>query len=290
MRVGVIGPGALGCLVAARLSKIADVFIIDKTSERANYLNKSGIIVDNKRFEIPVVHDLKGIKCGLCVVTVKSYDTARVIKQVRSVVSPESYVLTLQNGVGNSELLLKHLNARVVGGVTCEASTLNSKGAVTHMGRGDTLLKGINHNNISEVVELFDSAGFLVKEVDDYYKARWRKLIINSGINPVSVLTGKKNGKLIGNQLMYKLAREAHHVGLLKGFSFDFDNPNKVLDAVCSDTANNKSSMLQDFERGKQTEIAYLNGVVVREARKHFHPVSNNAWVVNRIAELTKNV
>jgi 2-dehydropantoate 2-reductase len=286
VRVGVIGPGAIGCLTASKLSNVADVFIVDKNKERASYLNSNGISVDGKNYEIPVYHNLEKLECDLCVVAVKAYDTESAIPEIKRITRPKSFVLTLQNGIGNSEKILENVNARIIGGVTCEASMLNSKGNITHTGRGDTLLKGINYDHISKIINLFDEAGFLVKEVDDYYKARWRKIIINSGINALSVITQKRNGELIGNKLMYLAGREAHEVG---GYSFDFENPDSILDEVCEDTFDNKSSMLQDFEKSKQTEINYINGAVVREGIRKGLSVDINKALTTLVNTMTKS-
>ena len=140
----IVGPGAMGCLFAARLKKAGhDVTLFDHIEKRAALINKQGIKVEGILGEYTVhVPTVTGELPGFpdaAAICVKANETRQASKDIESLIGPKSCVLTLQNGLGNMEILQEIFGKeRTLGGVTAEGATLLGDGHVRHAGHGDT--------------------------------------------------------------------------------------------------------------------------------------------------------
>jgi len=182
---------------------------------------------------------------------------------------PESQVLTLQNGVGNLEILQDVFGKeRVLGGVTAEGATVLGPGRIRHAGEGDTLI-GPAGRDAEEVVSSFRRAGFKIEAVDRVQDLLWGKLIVNVGINALAAITRVKNGRLPHIEgtriLMARAVEEAVAVAKAKDIRLPYPNPLAKVLEVCQATAGNVASMLQDILNKRTTEISFINGAIVRE-------------------------
>lgn len=279
MRFLVVGPGAMGCLFAARLKKAGyDVTLLDYIKERAEHINKQGIMVQGITGEYHVnVPTLAGeipAPPDLVLVCVKSYKTREASQSIKRWLNPETVVVTLQNGLGNLEILEELFgNQRVLGGVTSEGSTLLGPGKIRHAGRGETIIGPRRDRNgpTEKIVYAFNQAGFKAKSVDNVKNLIWGKLIINVGINALSAITRLKNGRLPelrGTRLvMEEAVKEAVDVAKAKEIQLPYPDPlGRVLE-VCHGTAGNIASMLQDVLKERETEVDFINGAIVREGK-----------------------
>ncbi len=277
----------MGCLFAAFLSKSGEsVFLLDKNSKRAEGIGKRGICVEREKNSLMVrgINIVTGNKeaygAELIIIAVKSYDTEEAVKGVLNLVGKESLVLTLQNGLGNIDMICKYVpRCRVIAGVTAEGATLLGEGHVRHAGRGETSIGKISTNKnskidsrLSEIARIFNKAGFKTKISADVKKLIWSKLIINTGINALTAITGLRNGKLIEfeyiRQVMKEAVSEAVRVARENKIKLNYPNSLKMTESVCRSTAKNVSSMLQDVLKKRRTEIDFINGSVVKEGRK----------------------
>lgn len=268
MKVGVIGPGAIGCLYAARLAKSgAKVYLVDHDMDRAARLAKSGISVEHDGeviSETPTV--VTQIPTGLdwILVVTKAHHTASLR------FPPDTPVLTLQNGLGNVETLCSMLgSARVMAGATSEAATLLEEGKVRHAASGKSSFGAWTSCNCDPALEALRGAGFDVDLTESPGQLIWEKLAINAGINPLTAILNVPNGRLLelneARQLMRDLVVEAAKVASTEGYRFD-QSLVETAEEVCAQTANNISSMLQDIRNNKQTEIDAISGEIIRRA------------------------
>ena len=158
MKIVIVGPGAIGCLFAALLSRSKsdhEVWILDKEPQRANRLNSSGIKVEgisnfrtSARSESTSGGKIKATsrardigKVDLIIIAVKSYDTESAVKSISPLLTDETKVLTIQNGVGNLEIINEVVGEdRALGGVTSHGATLVKEGCIMHAGSGDTII------------------------------------------------------------------------------------------------------------------------------------------------------
>ena len=279
MRFLIVGPGAMGCLFAARLKMAGfEVVLQDKHEERALEINKKGIRVEGVTGEYRVkVRTNTGkppLVPDVVLICVKSYDTLAAAQILRPWIEPKARILTLQNGVGNIEMLQEIFDEqRILGGVTAEGATVLGPGSIRHAGQGETMIGPVNgpDNAVTKIVNAFNKAGFVTKAIEDVENLIWGKLIINVGINALAAITGLKNGllpKFSGTRIIMEQAvNEAVSVARTKGITLPYSDPLGRVIEVCQATSGNVASMLQDVLNKKMTEIEFINGAIVREGK-----------------------
>lgn len=278
MKFLIVGPGAMGLLFAGRLAKFAnqDVAILDYKKDRADFLNKNGIRIEGIKGEfhihIPVITiDKLSFSPDFVMICVKAYNTKDAAYEIRSIINHDTIIITLQNGLGNVEILKNVLKRDVYGGITAEGATLLDIGHVRHAGHGDTII-GPKNKRLIELKDILNKAGFKTEVVDDIEGLIWGKLLINVAINAITAITGLKNGMLPVIKetriIMEMCLKEAMKVVERKRIKLPYEDPVQKANEVCKKTANNISSMLQDILNQKLTEIDFINGAIVEEAKK----------------------
>jgi len=278
MKIAIVGGGAMGCLFSAYLTKTKeDVWLLDKDPAKAAKLNDSGIYVEsptgNFQAKVKATANIQDIaNCDLVLICVKSFNTKQAVEGIKPALSPETKIITLQNGLGNMEIISELTGEeRVIAGVTSEGATLIETGKIRRSGNAETVIGAINGKTpveLRQIREIFNKAGFLTKMSRDIKSLIWSKLIINVGINALSAVTRLPNGKLIEYEGTKRILRdavtEATRITKRKRIKLIFDDPLAKVEAVCEGTSDNLSSMLQDILRKKRTEIDFINGVIVR--------------------------
>jgi 2-dehydropantoate 2-reductase len=226
-------------------------------------------------------------KVALAIVLVKSYDTQSAIHSLKELLSPDGLVLTLQNGVGNFEILNEAFPGRVLLGTTTMGAMTLGPGRFRHTGFGDTHvgeLDGMIRERTRTIgAHLARMNSGPVHVVDNALGCVWSKLIINAGINAPATLLRVRNGDLpeteAGRELIHEIVTESLCVVEAKGIDLVFEDPEARVFAVCRSTATNINSMLQDVLAGRRTEIDFINGAVAREGNKLGIPVRVN-WTL----------
>ncbi|MBM3254304.1 MAG: 2-dehydropantoate 2-reductase [Candidatus Omnitrophica bacterium] len=279
MKITIIGPGAMGCLLAGLLAKSGnEVWLLDKNQNRADNIKKNGIRIEGKtdlQIKIDITTEVGKIgKADLIIIAVKSYDTIQAALSVRSIINSATYILTLQNGIGNVENIKNVLNnPNILGGVTSHGATLLGDGLLRHAGTGDTYigrLDGKSTTEVKTIAEIFNKSGIDTKISENIEGLLWSKLIINVGINALTAITRLNNGRLIefeGTEgVLEKAVSEAILVAQKKNIKLIYNDPLERVKEVCRLTSANISSMLQDVLKKRKTEIEYINGAIVKEA------------------------
>jgi 2-dehydropantoate 2-reductase len=275
----IVGTGALATLFAVRLSQAGNqVAMLGTWKAGLDALRKDGArLVDadgsEHQFEVQATdnpRDCGGIKHAL--VLVKAWQTERVAEQLKECLPDEGLVLTLQNGLGNCELLAQSLGLRRVAlGATTTGATLLGPGRVRAGGEGIISIE--QHPALGPLEEALKSAKFNMQVVDDAQSLIWGKLVVNAAINPLTALLRIPNGKLLesssAREMMGALAGETAQVAKAEKVHLPFSDPLAAAEEVARKTAANHSSMLQDVLRGAPTEIDAICGAVVKTAQKH---------------------
>jgi 2-dehydropantoate 2-reductase len=281
-----VGTGALATLFAARLSAAGkDVTILGTWSAGLAELRKNGACLDGEgKYPVHATDnpmDCKGTKLAL--VLVKSWQTERAAEQLVSCLAKDGLAVTFQNGLGNDEILSGILGCRRVSrGITTLGATLLAPGIVRLSGWGEIILEA--HSQIKMLKAALRVANFTIDVVEDLNPVIWGKLVVNAAINPLTALLKVKNGELLNNQpareLMGRLACETAEVAMALGVRLPFSDPELAAEEVAQQTAQNSSSMLQDVQRGAQTEVDVINGMVVRIGNLHqiTTPVNQVVW------------
>lgn len=297
MKIVIVGPGAMGSLFYAFLSKTQkDVWLLDKNGERASGIRQSGISVEgisgNWQAQARITAQSKEIEAAdLIVICVKSYDTKEAMLHVKPLIGENTRVLTLQNGIGNIEIINEIAGSdKVIGGVTNLGATLLDIGRVRHAGRGETVIGRIDGKipvEMRSIREIFNKVGIETRISRDIKGLLWSKLIINAGINALTAITRLNNGRLIEfegtRRILREAVTEAIRVAKRKRIKLIYDDPLAKVEAVCEATATNVSSMLQDVLKKKRTEIDFINGVIVRQGQESGIPVPVNSILVGLV-------
>ncbi len=297
MKIIIVGPGAIGCLVAAFLSKTKEeIWLLDKSPERAETLSQKGIAIEgisgNWQAQVKVCAQAKDIgSADLIIICVKSYNTKDAIKSAESAIGDSTHILTLQNGIGNIEIASEAAGAdRVIGGVTNLGATYIDIGKIRHAGNGETVLGRLDGKipvEMRAIREIFNKAGLPTRISRDIKGLLWSKLIINVGINALTAITRLNNGRLTEfegtRRILTKAVSEALKIAKRKRIKLIYDDPLAKVEAVCEATATNVSSMLQDVLKKKHTEIDFINGVVVRQGQELGIAVPTNAMLVDLV-------
>lgn len=269
MKIAVVGPGALGCLFAAKLNAAGErVHLVDYRPDRAERLAASGIVVerdDATATERPGVTTHIPGGMDLVIVLTKAYATAALR------FPPDVPVLTLQNGLGNVETLCATVgSARVLAGATAEAATLIGEGRVRHVAPGRTAFGAWTSCDAEPARAALARAGFDVEVTQAPGQLIWEKVAINAAINPLTAILNVPNGALLElpeiRALMRDLVVEAAKVAATEGYRFE-KSLVELAEQVCHATAENISSMLQDIRNGKRTEIDAISGEILRRAQ-----------------------
>jgi 2-dehydropantoate 2-reductase len=299
MRVVIVGAGAMGCLFGAHLSAVADVALIDPWKEHVDALVRGLAItgLDGATRVIPLRagRDAASVPGGadLALVFVKARQTAWAAGQASAVLKDSGLALTLQNGVGNLEVVAEAVGpARAVQGVTAHGATLLGPGRVRHAGTGPTHLatRADIHARVSEIARVFAAAGFQTHVADDVESLVWGKLIANVGVNALTALLRVPNGIVAdvpeARAMLVAAVEEAVAVARAKGIRLAQVSPVEHVLGVARATGPNRSSMFQDVLRGAPTEVDVINGAIVRDGERLGIPTPVNRVLVGLVRAL----
>ena len=281
MKIAVVGAGAMGSLFGALLAESGnEVWLCDIRKDHIDAVRQNGLMLEyeaqTRRVKINAAVDPQQIgESDLVLIFVKSIHTESAAQTAALLAGRNGLVLTLQNGMGNADTIAAHFAAnRIIVGTTAHGATMLGPASIRHAGKGPTTLGiwvgGKKEFQIAQnTAALFTRAGIESTAVEDIRPVIWDKLIVNAGINAITALTGIKNGQILDLECTRQLSRaaveEAAAVAGAQGVEIRKD-PAAHAFAVARATSANRSSMGQDVDHGRGTEIAAINGFVVREA------------------------
>jgi 2-dehydropantoate 2-reductase len=316
LRVLILGTGALAKLIGYRLAvaragdaPLAAVTLAGDWAAAVAAMAAGGIVLEEADGRVgratvsavmrdELAADLarrkgRGGGFDLVLVLVKSRQTAVVAPLAAAAVSVSGRILSLQNGLGNRERLQAAAGDphRVMIGVTAAGATGLGPDRVRAGGGGDTQLGPAQGPGLSAsaIARLFVDAGLPCTLSRDVEALLWRKLAVNCAINPLSALAGRPNGALLEEPRLGRLAaaaaREVHAVAAAMGIDLGADAAELVIE-VARRTAANRSSMLQDLDRGAATEIDAICGAVADRAAALGLSAPVNAWLLAAVRRL----
>jgi 2-dehydropantoate 2-reductase len=287
-RIGILGAGALGTLLTAVLSRshtAVAVWLLARSPRPARVRVEGE---DGWEATVRVITE-PSEPLDLLVVLVKSFATRDALQWARGAIGPETLLLTLQNGVGNAEVLAEVAGPeRVLAGTTAIGARLLAPGRVQVGGIGETAIApwvGVADGTVpaqralADVVGLFQQAGLPCRAAPAAAPLLWAKLAVNAAINPLTAILRVPNGELLrrpeARAMLEEAAAEVGAVAAAAGIQLGVDPVLRALQ-VAEQTAANRSSMLQDVEAGRPTEIEAITGAVVERAERFGVPVPIN--------------
>ncbi|AXG06840.1 2-dehydropantoate 2-reductase [Haloplanus rubicundus] len=284
MEVLVFGAGSLGSLLGGLLARAHDVTLVGRdphvAAVRADGLRITGVETLDTR--PAATTDATGASADLALVTVKAYDTGTAARALAT--GDYGVVCSLQNGMGNEDVLADAVDAPVLAGTVTYGAGLVDPGHVEWRGRGTITLGAWRPADDAATAEriaaAFRAADLDAEAVGDVRRRLWEKLAVNAAINPVTALARVENGALTEEPLA-GLARsaavETAGVARADGVALADETAAEAAATVAGETARNRSSMFQDVSRGRRTEIDAINGYVADRAA-----VTDRAAPVNR--------
>ncbi len=288
MRISVFGAGSLGSAVGGLLAGTNEVALIGRRAHvyaiRRKGLNLVGDRSRSVRLEAAEnVRDIAPPE--LLIITTKAYDTEEAVRICRPYADKETMVLTLQNGLGNLELLRAWKGSRAFGGTTTMGARLLSPGRVRVSGIGKTVIGAdMDPAGAAKLARAFSKAGIPASARNDISREIWAKAVVSACINPVAAVLRVPNGRLFDSPIISRFIREVCQecieVACSEGIRLSPASMYARVRAVARDTSCNMCSMLQDVERGNRTEIDQINGAFCRTGREEGIPTPLNNSLV----------
>lgn len=277
----IVGAGAMGCLFAARLGEAgAHVTLIDVDRDRLGLLAREGVeLVDDKgrrtvKVRASLAEEVDG-PVDLVLLLTKGVHSAAAVASVTHLAAQDPVALTLQNGIGNAELLADAFGAdHVLMGTAHVPADLTGPRTVETHGFAHLHIGGFTapaQPHVAPVAALLEKSGFETHVTAEAETAVWEKLAFNAALNAVAMICEAPNGAMnnpAGRRIAYAVAAETVAVAEAKGLTLDHEGVRENIARALSDHPDHKASMLQDREAGRATEIETINGALAREGER----------------------
>jgi 2-dehydropantoate 2-reductase len=283
-RIAVLGAGAVGCYFGGMLARSGLPVTFIGRPRHVEAIQQRGLTFQSAHYSgiIPAAaftsaEAVRG--ADVVLLCVKTLDTEDAARKAAPHLSPETVVVSLQNGVDNVERIRRSTGIEAVPAVVYVACEMVAPGTLQHNGRGDLIL-GNSGARTAAVARLFENARVPCRLSDNIEVDLWGKMIVNCVYNAMSALSRARYARLAGNPLTANLMRliveEAVTVAGRLGVPLDTEALNAAALELGVSMAAATSSMAQDLARGRKTEIDSLNGYVVRRAAELGVPAPAN--------------
>jgi 2-dehydropantoate 2-reductase len=280
----VVGAGALGSYFGGVLARAGNKVTLIGRASHVDSINRDGLRFQSadseQRIPVAATTDIAAVRdAGLILFCVKSLDTETAAAAMAPHLAPEAIVLSLQNGVDNPDRIGVHVRHQVIPVLVYAGANIPQPGTVRHTGGGNIVIgqlrkfrdRELDSGLLGELSVLFSGAGLAVKISGDIEADLWTKLLMNCAYNAISALGDAPYGRMVAmpqvRALMLDAAKEVVAVAKAKGIRL----PDDVLEAamkLADAMPQTRSSTAQDIAKGRPTEIAHLNGYVVREGER----------------------
>jgi 2-dehydropantoate 2-reductase len=275
VKICIVGCGAIGSIFGAHLARLADVEVhaYDVWKEHTLAIRERGLRISGAADFTARLHATSDVRdipvCDFGIVATKSTHTRSAIQQTARIFSESSAVCSVQNGVGNEEILAQHVKC-VIRGTTFPAGHVIEPGHVGFDINGDTWIGPFEPTNtpfarVEQLAELLNRAGLRVIPLRDARGAQWTKLIFNASTNPVGALTLLHHGAATRfaptGALFSALIAEGEAVAKALGIELHGD-PRALIQKGANAPGKHKASMLQDILAKRQTEVDFMNGAI----------------------------
>lgn len=288
MKIVIVGAGALGRLFGALLAKGGeDVWFVELDREVVAAINEKGIGVTVHENVAPEKIDYYPARatdsggaiaaCDLLVMAVKSYHVYEAILGVSHLVTDDSPVVALLNGLGHLEVMGRVVERKnIIAGFTNMAATALGPGLVVNDGVGKTKIgeyDGTISPRLQKISGMLNKCAIETEPVQDIISRMWCKVIVHAAINSVSAVVRQRNGHLIEGlesiSLLKRLVDEGEEIADACGIVLGTTDLYAMLLATCRRTFNHLSPMLQDIINQRKTEVDALNGILYRYGKRN---------------------
>jgi 2-dehydropantoate 2-reductase len=295
-KIAIIGAGALGAIYGSLLYKaVPHSVCLIAGGARHNRLVRDGIVVNGEHIPIPVTKPEESTPASLVLVAVKYHQLDQAIEDMRQSVGPGTTILSVMNGIDSEERIgAVYGMDKVLYGLSLgiDAVRVGNSIGYTVLGR---VIFGEEKNptmseRVSRIKAIFDRAGIANATPPDMVRSLWFKFMINVGVNQVSAVFGADYGTLRtsseARDLMDAAMREV--ISVARTLQVDLSEADisewyKVMGTL---DAAGKTSMLQDVEAGRKTEVEMLAGMVIELGRREGIPTPVNQRLFEQIKQI----
>jgi 2-dehydropantoate 2-reductase len=301
MKVLILGAGAMGCLYGAAFHRGgAAVTLVDVNRDHLAAINQHGLELETRAGteHLPIsalLPEQVAEIADLIVVFTKTFQTDAALQGIASAIGPETWLLSLQNGLGNDERLARHAaRERVMVGVSTLPADLVGSGKVRSHGDGGTKLYPAfidDAGPVHAVCEALAAGGLSATPDAQIHAAIWSKAIFNAAMNPLCALTLRTPGFLRSHDESREMIRTVGEEGVATanaaGIAIDAAAIHALTEISMTDHADHEASMLQDVKAGRRTEVDAINGAIVQaaNARNIAVPVTETLWRLVKLEE-----
>ncbi len=288
-RVCVVGAGAIGSLLIGHLGTVVETTVLTRREEHAKSLNEQGLKVSGKSsLQTSVTASTNPADLGdvdLVIIATKALAVEASAKMI-SGHFPNAHVLMIQNGLGCEEILSKYGDWPVISGVTFMSGTRHSDTHVeyeldTATWMGPWAESNAKFEDVQQVEALINKSGLIAEGYEDLLPHQWSKLIFNSAVNSISAVTDLPHMKAFAEQdeiqdlgnLVFDMMNEAKQIAEARGVILADDPWKMNVNAVSKGSTSGEDyahvpSMLDDVRNKRLTEVDWITGSIVREAKK----------------------
>jgi 2-dehydropantoate 2-reductase len=292
LKVCIVGCGAVGSLFAAHLAQKgeAEVWAYDVWKEHIEAIKKGGLRLSGAAdftAKLNATSDAKELpRCDYGIVATKAIHTRAAIAQVARAFDDSSAVCSVQNGVGNEEIIAEHVKT-VIRGTTFPAGHPIAPGHIGFDIKGDSWIGPFEPTStpmsrVEELAGLITRSGMNTIALKDARGAQWTKLIFNAATNPVGALTLLHHGAATRfsptSQITNDLIAEGEAVARALGIELHGD-PRALVQKGANAPGKHRASMLQDVLAKRQTEVDFMNGAIVKSSEQVGVPTPLNRAV-----------
>lgn len=293
MKIAILGAGAMGMLFGSYLSQHNQVWLIDIDEKRIEKINADGVAVCEKNGEDRIYRPLAAASAAglgtmdLVLVFVKSMFTVSALENNRSLVGPDTYLMTLQNGAGHEAKLLQFADeGHVIIGSTQHNSSVIANGHVNHGGSGQTSIGLLNghSNEIQPIAENFTACGLDCCISMEIKRQIWTKLFTNTAASSLTAVLQVPLGFILDDpfacSLMERMVKEAVSVANAGGLGFDEEKVIVGIKTVLANGRGGYTSIYADIKNGNRTEVDTISGSVVEKAKEYGIPVPCHETII----------
>lgn len=305
----ILGAGAIGSLWATYgFQSGADIRLILRDQKAVNdYLQHGGIhlSIEGKALICTAPAECPSslaTPIKYLLITTKAQQTLDALNSIKPHISDHAVLLLLQNGLG----IVEHIRqafplATILQGSTTEGCYRQSAYEFVHAGHGHTYIGNASqdhlqdHTRLAEIANTLSFPPLAISISDNIDEILWRKLAVNCAINPMTVIYNCRNGELLTNPKsrnhMTEVVNEIINVSTAMNRDPWLTGLHELVIDVATSTAQNRSSMLQDVQAGRRTEIDAITGYLCQLAKKYGVDVPINQQIlseINRISALDK--
>ena len=295
----ILGAGAMGCLWAGRMALAGqDVQLL---------LHNRQALAAYKRLQIETSGQIETVQPIACLVTeidapihnllvcTKAGAIFDALEDISAQLDRPANIVLMQNGMGFHEQIASRFGeAALFCALSTEGAWTRERFHVVHAGRGSTQI-GAWRTEQAEleptIISAFRAGPLSISRCADLQGALWQKLSINCAINPLTALHGINNGDLLTHPsasiALREVIMEIEQVLTATGRSGLATDVDEMIRQVIVATANNQSSMRQDLEAGRMTEIEFMTGFLCQQAESAGIDVPVNRGLYERVKEMT---